>query len=697
MRTTVSSICLIAAATISNAVMADDELDTVEVSAQRQAYRGDAPLRDLPQSVQLLSSELLAETNSITLDDALDYASSVSRQNSFGGLWDSFAIRGFAGDENLPSGYLVNGFNAGRGFAGRRDTANVERIEVLKGPASALYGRGEPGGTINIVTKKPQFDAAGSLELALGSHENLRIAGDYTGPLSDSVAIRINGSFQDADSYRDHFSSRKKALSPSFLFRLGQQTSLSYEFEWLDQEAPFDRGIVAVDGEFGRIPESRFLGEPGDGPTRVRASGHQLVLQHDFSDRWTLLGGLAYRDSSFKGYSSGAELVPGRQPFFADGRTLSRQRRFTDYSATDFTARLELSGRASTGGLPHHLLIGIDTYDYELDQRLDRIRPTLATPYAVDVFAPQYGQPLPTPLPFTDTFNEQRASGLYVQDQIDLSARWKALVGVRFDRLKQEELNRLDTSRTRQSESATSPRAGLVFEVNPAVSLYTSYSKGFRPNSGSNAAGEQFDPEYSESIEVGAKLESSGGALSGTVAIYQADKSNILTADPVNAGFSMAIGKAQSRGVELDVAGRITETLHLNLALAYTDAEVTKAVLDPNWAIALPAGSRLINIPKFSGSVLVTKDFQLLGRDSSAGVGVVHVGERLGETTVADFNLPAYTLANAIFSLSLSEGFRVSINVDNLFDEAYYPSSYSRLWVMPGAPRTATVRASYAF
>lgn len=691
------ALCFVSATLLPGIVCAEDSLVTVEVRAQRQAYRGDTPLQDLPQSVQVLPSELLAETNSVTLDRALDYASGVARQNSFGGLWDSFAIRGFAGDENLPSGYLVNGFNAGRGFSGRRDTSNIESIEVLKGPASALYGRGEPGGTVNVVTRKPQFESTGAVELSVGSFENYRVAGDYTGAVNDAIAIRVNGSYQDADSFRDHFSSRKTALSPSVLFKLGTKSTLSYELEWLDQEAPFDRGIVAIDGEFGAIPESRFFGEPADGPMQIKATGHQLVLQHDLSGGWSLLGGFAYRDSSFKGYSSGAELVPGRQPFFTNGRTLSRQRRFTDYSANDITARFELSGSFETAAFTHHLLAGVDSYRYELDQRLDRIRPTLAAPYAIDVFAPVYGQPLPAPLPFTNTLNEQRASGLYVQDQIDLAPRWKALIGVRFDQFKQNVLNRISGSRAQQSENATSPRAGLVFEATPQASIYASYSKGFRPTSGSNAAGDQFEPEFSASFEVGAKVHTEDERLSGTLAIYRAKKSNILTADPVNAGFSLAVGEAESRGVELDIAGRVGDSLHLNIALAYTDAEVTKAALDPNWGIALPVGSRLINIPRNSGSVLLMKDFDWLQGGFSAGIGAVYFGERLGETTVPDFELPAYTLVNALAQFRIGEHLRLSLNVDNLFDESYYPSSYSRVWVAPGTPRTTTVRATYDF
>ena len=173
------------------------------MTAQRQPFRGDVPLEEMPQSVQVMSGELLQTIGVTQLDDVLDLASGIARQNTFGGLWDSFAIRGFAGDENVPTGYLVNGFNAGRGFSGRRDASNIDRIEVLKGPGSALYGRSEPGGTMNIVTKKPQFAPEGSIELAAGSYDTYRVAADFTAPITDSIAVRINGAYEDADSFRD--------------------------------------------------------------------------------------------------------------------------------------------------------------------------------------------------------------------------------------------------------------------------------------------------------------------------------------------------------------------------------------------------------------------------------------------------------------------------------------------------------------
>ncbi len=377
------------------------ELSTIEVTAIRQAYRGDTPLSELPQSVTELSSDQLKDAGAIQLDTALALVSGIARQNTFGGLWDSFAIRGFAGDENTPSGYLINGFNAGRGFTGRRDTADIERIEVLKGPGSALYGRGEPGGTVNIVTKKPQFEQQGSIDVSGGSFSTYRVAGDYTGPIiSDTLAVRVDGAYQDGDSFRDFVTSKKYAVTPSVLWRLNSSTAIQYELEWVKQETPFDRGVVAVNGVLGLIPNSRFLGEPNDGPIQVHALGHQLSLQHNFNANWSILIGGSYRDSSLKGLSSDAELVGSRQQLFVNPAAgiLTRQHRYRDYEDIDRAARAELSGKLHTGRIVHHLLLGADAYDFDSDAIQNRYRPPKGSlVYTLNIYDPVYGSVSPAP------------------------------------------------------------------------------------------------------------------------------------------------------------------------------------------------------------------------------------------------------------------------------------------------------------
>ncbi|KAB8064267.1 TonB-dependent siderophore receptor [Janthinobacterium violaceinigrum] len=670
-----------------------DAPDVVTVKAERQHYRSlsatgatktDALLMDLPQSVRVLTGDLLRDAGVTTLAGALDLASGIAKQSPLGGLWDSYAMRGFTGDPNFGSDYMVNGFSSSRGYNGMRDGGNTQTVEVLKGPASALYGRGEPGGTVNITTKKPKFAPEYSADFSLGSFQARRTAVDMTGPVSGTVAYRLNAAHEEGHSFRDTLKVERSLFSPSFLWLLGEHTSVSYEIEAVQQRAPFDRGVVAVNGKLGALPVSRFLGEPGDGPMTVKSLGQQLFIHHALSDDWTLQAGASYRDSELKGFSTEANKL------LADGRTLNRQRRHRDFSATDVSARVELLGKFRTGALAHEVLAGVDAYHFD-DHRVQlRRNPSAANAYAIDIFNPAYGGKADPLALSIDTQEGQRARGLYVQDQLDLGAQWKALAGVRHDTYTQDvRNNRLNVS-NRQSLSATSPRAGLVYQPSKAWSLYASAAKGFRPNSGISIANQAFPAERSRSYELGAKLET--GKLTGTVAVYDIRKSNVLTTNPANTDFAIAAGEVGSRGLELDVSGEVARGLRVSGAYAYTNATVTRG------DATIVTGSRFANVPRHSANVLATQQFALGTGTASVGGGVHHVGERLGDVAVSSsFTLPAYTTARLLASYAPNAQLRLALNVENLFNRSYYASSYSPLWVAPGAERTLTLNAHYRF
>ena len=671
------------AGTLSFHVMAEPPADTVHVTGQRTAYHAltvagatktDADPLDLPQSTRTLEADLLRDAGVTNLAGALDLASGIARQSDLGGLWDSYAMRGFTGDPNFGSDYMVNGFSSSRGYNGRRDVAGTQSIEILKGPASALYGRGEPGGTVNIVTKKPRFAPQYGIDLALASHGTRRAAADLTGPLSDSVAYRFNLAHEAGSSFRDLVHTERTYVAPSILWHAGEDTTVSYEIEATRQRTPFDRGVVAVPG---RLPVSRFLGEPADGPVTVQSVGQQLFIQHALAEGWSVQGGASYRDSSLSGYSTEAsDLAP-------DGRTLRRQRRHRDFAAIDRSARVELLGRLAN----HAVLVGADTYRFD-DRRVQlRRNPSPANPYALDLFAPVYGG-VAAPLALSiDTLEHQRATGLYVQDQLNLTARWKALVGVRHDRYRQTVINHRTEAVNRQDLGATSPRAGLVYQPDATVALYASMARGFRPNSGISIDNRAFPAEESRSDEVGAKLDTPGG-LAGTLAVYRIRKKNVLTTDPANPDFSIPAGEVASRGVELDVSGRLRRDLKISASYAYTDARVTRG------DNTIRTGSRVPNVPRHGANVLlVAGDARM-----SAGAGLAYVGERFGDVAASsDFRLPGYTTARLIAAYAPDKRWRIALNVDNLFDRRYYASSYSRLWVMPGSTRTATATLSYRY
>ncbi|WP_427969361.1 TonB-dependent siderophore receptor [Altererythrobacter sp.] len=684
-----------------------DDGNVITVTGLRQQYRGDVPLSEVPQTVQTLDGELLEELNITRLDTALDLASGIARQNNFGGLWDAFAIRGFAGDENFPSGFLVNGFNGGRGYGGPRDASNIDRIEVLKGPNGAVFGRGEPGGTVNIITKKADLsETFGSFSLSGGSFDTYRVAGDYNLVLSDQLAIRVNGAAQDAGSFRDTIESDKIVASPSILFAPTDQTKISYEMEFVDNNVPFDRGIVAVDGELGVIPISRFLGEPGDGPIEVDVLGHQLQVQQELSGDWFILFGAGYRDTSFTGFSSDAELSGFRQTLEETGNILVRQRRFRDYNTTNTVFRGEISGKLYTGALTHHVLVGADWDRFKIDLLQTRYRwnqgynvgdPILPGMYAIDIFNPVYGQVVVPNTTLTNSLEVQKSWGIYFQDQIDLGERLKLRVGGRFDHFNQRITQRPSGDVTVVTKERFSPTVGALYEITDSISLYAAYGTGFRPNSGTDVDKDPFAPETSKSYEAGIRFISVDESINATVAAYHMTKSNILTSDLINQGFSAAAGSAKSQGIEADISAMLPGGFTIFANYAYTDAAWTTAGSDKDFGLAIEKGDPLINIPKHQANLLVTKEFELASAGIvTIGAGVNHTSKRLGETGF-DFFLPSYTLVRALMSYQPSDNVKLSFDVTNLLDEEYYSASYHRYWVAPGAPRAWTARVDFYF
>jgi iron complex outermembrane receptor protein len=435
------------------------------------------------------------------------------------------------------------------------------------------------------------------------------------------------------------------------------------------------------------VPRERFLGEPADGDVEVENRTHQVVAEYAMGADWTARLGLSRRDGTLRGFSTEASAL------LADGRTLRRQRRFRDYASDDLSLQAEVQGVVRTGALEHELLLGVEGYRFELDQRMLRINPTAANPYAIDLFAPVYGQPLPTPLPNTDTFEKQRNRAFYLQDSVRLSERWRAMAGVRVDRYQQTLDNRRSGVRTRQEPGETSPRLGLSYLPDPAWTLYANAGRSFRPNAGADAAGAAFEPERGRALEAGAKWERGDARIGATLALFDIRKRNVLTADPANPGFSRPSGEVRSRGVEFDLSGQITEAWRLNTSFVYDEVEI----LRDN---TFQAGTSLINVPQVNGSVLAVREGTLPGGSRfGIGGGVTHMGERLGEgrtrTAVAAeqpaFMLPAYTTAKLVAYWRANDHLRVTLDVDNLFDETYYTSSVSPLWVAPGAGRSVVL------
>lgn len=680
------------------------DIETIEVTGQRQAYRGDFSHLQSPESAIEFNAKLIDSTGYSELTQILDMSASVSRQNSLGGLWDSYAIRGFFGDENVPSGYLVNGFNAGRGFSGPRDVSGIERVEVLKGPKAALFGRGEPGGSINIVTKKPTFEPSAEIELTLGSRQYRRIEADMNTVLSDNLAGRIIGFYQEENSFRDTIELQKQGFTGSLHYDQSDKSTWTYELEYAEQEIPFDRGIIAPQGNFDFMPIERFLGEPGDGPTTTEVYGHQVVWQYDVNDAWQLSSAVAFRQTELDSLSSDADISPRRQKLYQDFKTLTRQRRQRAYDTDQYVARFELAGDFVATGFKHHIMIGADydRFEFDRDYRVARApalstNPTDEQLYALNIHQPIYGQHTPpTPSPVIIRQQNQWATGFYIQDQIELTDTFQLRLGARVDWLRQTTDDKVRQQYAKQSEQHVSPQLGMVYQLADNWSLYATYGEGYRLNFGSDHQGRGFEPNQSESIEFGSKWSLFDKQLDITFAYFDSEQTNIIVADVQNPGFEVAIGEASSKGVELDISGQLPADIQVKFSYAYVDGQVERDSIDTGLYVGLRKGDDLLNVPEHSASLQFSQQYKAMDKPLTVGGGFQFVDERLGQRG-SDFYLPSYITFNFFAEYELTGYWTIKAQVHNAFDRKHFTNAYSQMWVQPGEPRKVLLSTSYQF
>ncbi|WP_280290900.1 TonB-dependent siderophore receptor [Pseudomonas sp. BN417] len=650
---------------------ADGPVQGYRANRSASATRTDTDIRDIPQAISVVPAQVLDDLDATRLDRALDFAGGVSRQNNFGGLtFLSYSIRGFTTGELYKNGFAIN-----RGSYSSPDASGIERIEVLKGPAASLYGRGDPGGTVNIVSKKPQPDSFSRLKASAGSWDRYRTSLDLNSPLDDEGRLlsRINLAAEDNGSFRDHAGNQRLVVSPSLTWQLDADTRLLLETEFVRNDSVFDRGIPAVDNQLGSVKRSTFLGEPNDGDIRNRNQLLQTSLEHHLNDVWKLRLANHYAQGHLQGDASETSRLIGSQ--------VSRFFRQRDFEWNDSITQLELHGLFDLGGWQHQPLVGLEYENYRNSQKYPQSLASLD--YGLDIYNPVYGKPKPALVNPNDFFEQVESHALNLQDQIDFGGGWKGLLGARFDHFEQTALNRATAVRNRQDKDSLALRAGLLYQLTPEIGFFANASTSVKPNAISSQ-GTVFEPEQGLGREAGLKLDLLDGRLGATVAIFHIDKENVLTADPNNPGQNIATGRARSQGLDLQFSGQISEALRVIGAYAYIDAEVTRDNV-------LPEGSRLLGIARHSGSLMAVYEFQdgrLRGSDFGAAFN--YVGDRSGQAG-SQFELPAYATLDLLAHYKASERVSLGLNLHNLFDRKYYERSYNSVWVMPGDPRNLSL------
>ncbi|MBY8954116.1 TonB-dependent siderophore receptor [Pseudomonas sp. PA-1-2A] len=647
------------------------------------ATRTDTAIHETPQSISVVSKDVVEDLGATRLQDALDYAGGVGRANNFGGQGlTTFTVRGFTTGE-----FYRNGFPINRGYPNMPDANTIERLEVLRGPATMLYGRGDPGGTFNVVSKQPLAERTVTLGSQLNDQGMKRGTLDASGPLDEEgrLAYRLNVVGEGGDTFRDHVETERYGVTPVITWQATDDTKVTFEGDFMRNNHPLDRGLTRFPNQRGTPSRDTFWGDKDAGKLHNDNNMAQLRFEHALSDNWTLGGGFQWLDGSLKGNAIEAN---GPGSLGADGRTLQRNFNYRKLEWTDKDYQLNLTGHFSTGGFDHTLLTGIEYEDYDYKSIIQRSSAAAGT-YPIDIFDPVYGQPRPA-LTRTPTHDKEnlKTYATFVQDQVALTERLKVLAGARFERFEHDYQNYVGKS-WQAADNAVTPRVGVIYDLTDTVAVYADAARSFKPNTGASREGGGFAPEKGKSYEMGIKWEALDRQLSVDAAIYQIEKKNVLTTDPVDNTFSVAAGQVRSRGFDLNVAGNLTPEWRVIGGYAYVDAEVTRDN-------TLRSGTRLMNIPRNSFSLLNVYEFQdgaLKGL--GLGAGGKYVDQRAGQTANTAFSMDAYTVVDLLGYYKVNEHVRLNLDVKNLFNREYEEGAFGNIYAYPGAPRTVQVGIAY--
>ena len=717
-----------------------DALPTVDVMGRReQSYKNSisfvgtktaTALKDVPQSINYVTKELILDQGAITVNDVVRNMSGVNPYS----FYNDFSIRGFRATGNRNSGNLVNGMRTQTSLWRQSSLANIERVEVIKGPASALFGNAAPGGVINRVTKKPLDVARQSVTLTTGSFGTTRAYTDFTGPLNDKKTLlyRLNLGYENTDGFRDLQGLTSYIVAPSFTYRASKQTQLNIDMTYVNHQGKLDRGVAVFgDGSLFSRPISATQSAAND-YLRENSVNLSFALSH------RLAPGLLF-NSTYLFSSYDEDLLEHSQDNAfvkkADGkdnpslvlmRVTQRQRHFRNNNFNNY-----LTWDVTTGAMKHKLLVGYDHFNTQLAPGSSYIEAggyllknggtakTFNVKKSLDYLLDENKNPR-TNVPAFDLNSsagnryqdiskyiyeskdvkpsDQYTNGVYLQEQLTWH-KLQLLLGARMEWFTDVTQNK-NGSESKTHQHAFTPRVGLVYSVVPSTNVYATWIRGFEPQSvavqSNPGSGGPFDPVESELWEIGAKGEYLNKRLSVTTALFSLRQKNTL----YNAGVSgqpdlmVPIGEELSRGVEFDVSGRILPYWSIMASYAFNVAEITKA----------PEGTKDLNLqgpgtPRHSANfwtkfIIPSGRFRNLG----FGIGLNGVSERKGQVGRREnvVSYPGYGLLNLALYYKVQE-VQIQVNLNNALNKQYFIAGYDRLRSFPGAPRNINLTVSYRF
>ena len=650
------------------------EEEDYDVDNASTATRTDTPLRDIPQSIQVVPQQVIEDRN---VESIIESTETVSGVVFSGGFADAptgrLIIRGFSQLQQFRNGFRDTDSE------GLSALGTVDRVEILKGPGSVLFGNLEPGGIVNVVTKQPLREPFYELSFEAGNRSFFQPGVDLSGPLNDdkSVLYRLIANYQTSNGFQDFVNSDITTIAPSLAFNFGERTKLNLHYEYIDYngDSPEDESFIFSDGSLS--PRDFFANYPDFYFRDLTTQKLGYTFSHEFNDRWQIR-------NNFSAAFTDAEDGAAEPTALIDDLFLEIEADDREFTDDTFYGNIDILGEFDTGSVSHQVLFGFDVNRVE-----DSFAFSTAAAPNLNINNPNYD--VPRPNNFEPAFADENfltSYGIYLQDQVEILDNVKLLVGGRFDwiSLRTEEG---DIEINDQDDSAFSPRVGLVYQPSEQVALYTSFSRSFNQELGSSLSGETFEPTKGTQYEIGVKTDWLENRLSATLAAYYLKKTNVTTPDPIDPDFSVQTGEQRSQGIELDVNGEILPGWKVTAAYAFTDAEVT----EDN---SIPEGNRLTSVPENQASIWTTYELQ---KGSLAGLGfglgLFYIGEREGDLDNS-FQIDDYLRTDAALYYR-RDSLNAAVNFRNLFNTDYVRASDGEFFLYRGEPFTVVGSVSWKF
>lgn len=647
---------------VAKAETAEGPVEGYVAKRSISATKTDTPIAEVPQTVNVVTADQIAATKAQSLREALSYTPGVVAREGSDHTSDEFTIRGFQASSTTGSIYRDGTKYTVNVYDGQQEPYGLERLEVLKGASSVLYGNAAPGGIINAVTKRPTQEPLHELNVEAGSFDHRQISGDFGGALTKDGkwSYRLTALKRDADTSVDYGTDDRDYIAPALTWRPDANTSLTLLGHYQRSRSVYIYGlppeVTILPNANGHVSSSTFVGEPGYDHYESTTTAAGYLFEHAFSDRLKLRNSVRYTQSEIDLPSVWISGV-------TNGTTTTwRGAQDREDASKAVTTDTSLEYKWRSGFIEHTSLAGID-YAEQSQSSIRRDRDASA----INLYAPSYGGAMSAATPNTNsTRNTATRIGAYAQNHMKIDGRWVLLLGGRQDWAEERTSKYFgDTSWTSEHSDAFTGRAGLVYLAENGLAPFISYSESFEPQTGSDRNGKQFDPTTGTQYEAGLRYQPPGANAMITATVYQLTRQNVLTTDPANTNFQVQTGEVRSRGFELEAKAGLTPYINIIGAYAYTDAHVTKSNDDAE------VGRRAATVPYHQLSLWGDYNFGAEGiPELTAGAGMRFMDSTMPSSGVAG-EVPAYTVFDALARYDMNDNWRLSLNATNLFDKEY--------------------------